>query len=120
MGEMADPGLRGFLVGGSFASYCLGILLVYAFGASFNWDVVAFCAIVAPLLALGALCSIPESPAWLVGRKKIEQARKALLWLRGGDAEQVRRICGKTHFRAPSQRTGDEPHYTVINNNRDI
>lgn len=89
VGEMADPGLRGFLVGGGFASYCLGILLIYAFGASFNWDVVAFCSIVAPVLALAALCSVPESPAWLVRRKKIEQARKALLWLRGGDIEQT-------------------------------
>ncbi|EZA50493.1 Facilitated trehalose transporter Tret1 [Ooceraea biroi] len=89
VGEMADPALRGFLVGGAFASYCLGILLVYAFGASFNWDIVAFCAIVAPLLAFAALCSVPESPAWLVRRKKIEQARKALLWLRGGDIEQT-------------------------------
>jgi len=93
VGEMADPGLRGLLVGGSFASYCLGILLVYAFGASFSWDIVALYAIVLPIVAFTALCSVPESPAWLVRRKKIEQARKALLWLRGGDIEQV-----KTHF----------------------
>lgn len=89
VGEMADAGLRGFLVGGSFASYCCGILLVYALGASFNWDIVAFCAIVLPILAFVALCLIPESPAWLVRRKKIERAKKALLWLRGGDMEQV-------------------------------
>lgn len=86
---MADPELRGFLVGGSFASYCCGILLVYALGASFNWDIVAFCAIVPSILALVALCLVPESPAWLVRRKKIERAKKALLWLRGGDMEQV-------------------------------
>ncbi|KAH0947725.1 hypothetical protein HN011_011832 [Eciton burchellii] len=89
VGEMADPGLRGLLVGGSFASYCLGILLVYAFGASFSWDIVALYAIVLPIVAFTALCSVPESPAWLVRRKKIEQARKALLWLRGGDIEQA-------------------------------
>lgn len=87
---MADSGLRGFLVGGGFASYCLGILLVYALGASFNWDIVAFTAIVLPFLALVALCLVPESPTWLVRRNKIEQAKKALLWLRGGDIEQVK------------------------------
>ncbi|CAL1680465.1 unnamed protein product [Lasius platythorax] len=89
VGEMAYPALRGFLLVGSFASYCLGILLVYAFGASFNWDIVAFCGVVPPILAFIALCLVPESPAWLVRRKKIEEAKKALLWLRGGDIEQV-------------------------------
>lgn len=87
--EVADPGLRGFLNGGSFASYCFGILLIYAFGASFRWDIVAFCGILLPVLALIALCFVPESPAWLVRRRKTEKARKALLWLRGGDMEQV-------------------------------
>lgn len=87
---MAYPALRGFLLVGSFASYCLGILLVYAFGASFNWDIVAFCGVVPPILAFIALCLVPESPAWLVRRKKIEEAKKALLWLRGGDIEQVK------------------------------
>lgn len=87
--EMADPGLRGFLTGGSFAFYCFGILLIYALGASFTWDIVAFCATVFPALALVALLLVPESPAWLVKRKKSDKARKALMWLRGGDIKQV-------------------------------
>lgn len=41
-------------------------------------------------MAFIALCLIPESPAWLIRRKKIDEAKKALLWLRGGDTEQVR------------------------------
>ncbi|KAG5343647.1 TRET1 protein, partial [Acromyrmex heyeri] len=89
VGETAYPGLRGFLVVGSFSAYCAGILLVYAFGASFNWDIVAFYAIVLPLAAFIALCLVPESPAWLIRRKKIDKAKKALLWLRGGNTEQV-------------------------------
>lgn len=89
VGETAYPALRGFLVIGSFAAYCAGILLVYAFGASFSWDFVAFCAIVFPLAAFIALCLIPESPAWLIRRKKMDEAKKALLWLRGGDMEQM-------------------------------
>ncbi|XP_076635527.1 facilitated trehalose transporter Tret1-2 homolog [Colletes latitarsis] len=89
LGEMADPRLRGFLTGGSLTFYCLGILLVYALGASFTWDVVAFCGTVLPVLGLIALTMIPESPVWLVRRKKHGKARKALLWLRGGNMEQV-------------------------------
>ncbi|KAG7210926.1 hypothetical protein KM043_016302 [Ampulex compressa] len=87
--EMADPGLRGFLTGGSFSAYCFGILLIYAFGASFSWDVVAFCGTVLPVVAIIALLLVPESPAWLVRRRKIGKARKAILWLRGGDMEQA-------------------------------
>lgn len=74
---------------GSFGAYCAGILLVYAFGASFNWDIVAFYAIILPIAAFIALCLVPESPAWLIRRKKIDKAKKALLWLRGGNIEQV-------------------------------
>lgn len=40
-------------------------------------------------MAFIALCLIPESPAWLIRRKKIDEAKKALLWLRGGNTEQV-------------------------------
>ncbi|XP_071580440.1 facilitated trehalose transporter Tret1-2 homolog [Temnothorax nylanderi] len=89
VGETAYPGLRGFLLVGSFASYCAGILLVYALGASFNWDIVAFYAIILPAMAFIALCLIPESPAWLIRRKKTDEAKKALLWLRGGDVQQM-------------------------------
>ncbi|CAK9832942.1 Facilitated trehalose transporter Tret1 [Anthophora retusa] len=89
LGEMADPGLRGFLTGNQFAFYCLGIVIVYALGASFTWTTVAFCGTVLPVAALIALLLIPESPAWLVRRKKSEKAKKALLWLRGGNIEQV-------------------------------
>ncbi|CAK9815689.1 Facilitated trehalose transporter Tret1 [Anthophora plagiata] len=62
LGEMADPGLRGFLTGNQFAFYCFALI---------------------------ALLLIPESPAWLVRRRKSEKAKKALLWLRGGNIEQV-------------------------------
>ncbi|XP_043268762.1 facilitated trehalose transporter Tret1-2 homolog [Venturia canescens] len=89
VGEMADPGLRGFLVGGSFAAYSCGILLVYALGATLSWETVAFCGTILPGFALVALCLVSESPAWLVRQKKIHSARKALLWLRGGDTKQV-------------------------------
>ncbi|KOC58831.1 Facilitated trehalose transporter Tret1, partial [Habropoda laboriosa] len=89
LGEMADPGLRGFLTGNKLAFYCLGIVIVYALGASFTWNTVAFCGTILPVAALIALILIPESPAWLVKQKKPDKAKKALLWLRGGNIEQV-------------------------------
>lgn len=76
----------------SFAAYSFGILLIYAFGASFEWNVVAFCGTVLPVVAFISFSFVPESPAWLIREGKIEKARSALLWLRGGDMEQVKII----------------------------
>ncbi|KAL2743603.1 facilitated trehalose transporter Tret1-2 [Vespula maculifrons] len=89
VGETADPELRGILVASAFAAYSFGILLIYAFGASFEWNVVAFCGTVLPIVAFISFSFVPESPAWLVREGKIEKARRALLWLRGGDVEQM-------------------------------
>ncbi|XP_017878764.1 facilitated trehalose transporter Tret1-2 homolog isoform X2 [Ceratina calcarata] len=89
LGEMSDPRLRGTMTAGVLAFYCFGILLVYGLGASFNWDIVAFCSAALPLAALISLILIPESPAWLIKKKRSEKARKALLWLRGGNEKQV-------------------------------
>ncbi|XP_076748724.1 facilitated trehalose transporter Tret1-2 homolog [Xylocopa sonorina] len=89
LGEMSDPKLRGFLASNPLSFYCLGVLIIYALGASFTWHIVAFSSAILPIIALIALVLIPESPIWLVKRKKLEKARKALLWLRGDNVEQV-------------------------------
>ena len=105
VGEIADPGLRGFLVGGSFAAYSAGILLVYALGAALSWETVAFCGTVLPGIALVSLSLVTESPAWLVRQRKSNSARKALLWLRGGDLKQVkifRYVSGSAAFTTDS------------------
>ena len=86
---MSDPGLRGILVGGTVAAYCAGILLVYFLGAVLRWDLVAFYGTIPSILGLVTLCFVHESPAWLMRQKKEEAAKKALLWLRGGDKAQV-------------------------------
>ncbi|CAD6214772.1 GSCOCG00004209001-RA-CDS [Cotesia congregata] len=89
VGETADPGIRGFLVSISIAAYCAGILLVYALGSAFTWETVAFSGIILPGISLLTLSLVSESPVWLVRRGKINAAKKALMWLRGGDTKQV-------------------------------
>lgn len=89
---MADPGLRGMLVGGTIAAYSAGILFVYALGAILRWDFVAIYGTIPSILGFVTLCMVHESPAWLIRQNRVEAARKALLWLRGGDKTQVLQI----------------------------
>ncbi|XP_074101841.1 facilitated trehalose transporter Tret1-2 homolog [Cotesia typhae] len=89
VGETADPGIRGFLVSISIAAYCAGILLVYALGSAFTWKTVAFSGIILPGISLLTLSLVSESPVWLVRRGKINAAKKALMWLRGGNTKQI-------------------------------
>jgi hypothetical protein len=49
-----------------------------------EWKVVSGISTVLPLLSLVAFILLPESPVWLVMNNKIEEAEKALTWLRGG------------------------------------
>lgn len=78
------------IIGAPFASYSLGILLVYFMGSMLPWRVVAGLCAILPLCALLALYSLPESPPWLAKVGKHEEALRALTWLRGGQMAQAR------------------------------
>ncbi|KAJ8967883.1 hypothetical protein NQ317_013785 [Molorchus minor] len=90
IGEISEPHLRGMFSSVPFASYSFGILLVYALGSILPWRYVAGLSIVLPLLSILAFFFLPESPVWLVRHGKVEGARKALLWLRGGSNIQAK------------------------------
>ncbi|XP_041784269.1 facilitated trehalose transporter Tret1-2 homolog isoform X2 [Anopheles merus] len=83
LAEIAEPRLRGLLIGAPFVSYSLGILLVYALGSQFHWREVAWGGTVLPLLSFVALFFAPESPVWLARNNQPDRAAKALTWLRG-------------------------------------
>ncbi|XP_044271366.1 facilitated trehalose transporter Tret1 [Tribolium madens] len=90
IGEITEPHLRGMFSSVPFASYSFGILLVYALGSVLPWRLVAGLSTVLPVLAITIFFFLPESPVWLVRNDKPEKARKALVWLRGGDSIQAR------------------------------
>lgn len=83
LGEVAEPGMRGLLSSIPYVSYSMGILIVYALGATLHWQTVAWVAIILPLLSLLSFTVLPESPVWLVRHNRVEDAGKALNWLRG-------------------------------------
>jgi hypothetical protein len=69
----------------SLPHFSVGILLVYGLGALLYWRCVAVLPSVLALLFAAGLARVPESPIWLAGHRGIEPARRALIWLRGGD-----------------------------------
>lgn len=92
VGEISEPRIRGILTGTNFLSHSIGILLVYILGAFMEWNVVSGISAVLPLLSLVAFILLPESPVWLVRHNKIEEAEKALWWLRGGGIQAKREL----------------------------
>ncbi|XP_058129073.1 facilitated trehalose transporter Tret1-2 homolog [Anopheles ziemanni] len=87
LAEIAEPRLRGLLVGAPFVSYSMGILLVYALGSQLHWRAVAWGGTVLPLLSFLALFFAPESPVWLARNGQPKRASDALTWLRGCPAQ---------------------------------
>ncbi|XP_035794840.1 facilitated trehalose transporter Tret1-2 homolog [Anopheles albimanus] len=83
LAEIAEPRLRGLLIGAPFVAYSLGILLVYALGSQLHWRAVAWGGTVLPALSFVALYFAPESPTWLARNSQQDRASKALTWLRG-------------------------------------
>ncbi|XP_055596999.1 facilitated trehalose transporter Tret1 [Uranotaenia lowii] len=83
LAEIAEPRLRGLLIGAPFVSYSLGILMVYAMGSYLHWRHVAWGATVLPVLSFIAIALAPETPVYLARNNRLEEASKALTWLRG-------------------------------------
>ncbi|XP_055619269.1 facilitated trehalose transporter Tret1 isoform X2 [Toxorhynchites rutilus septentrionalis] len=92
LAEIAEPRLRGLLIGAPFVSYSMGILLVYAMGSYLHWREVAWGGIILPILSFVALAFAPETPVYLARNNKLEQAARALTWLRGSPIQAKREL----------------------------
>lgn len=83
LAECADADFRGFTINVGYVSLSTGFLLTFALGAIMDWRNVAWTGIVFPMITLIGVFFLPESPVWLIRNGKIDQAYKALHWLRG-------------------------------------
>lgn len=81
--EITQPHLRGALTATSSLCIILGVFTQFLFGIFMYWRTVALVNIAFTILAVIALCFVPESPHWLVSKKRFDDARKSLQWLRG-------------------------------------
>lgn len=81
--EITQPHLRGMLAATGSAFVILGVSSQFLMGTYFNWRTVALICSILPIISIILLMFVPESPHWLITKKRYEEAQKSLAWLRG-------------------------------------
>ncbi|XP_072744985.1 trehalose transporter 1-like protein [Anoplolepis gracilipes] len=81
--ETSDPLLRGVLLGAVGLNLSIGILACHAMGTWLNWRTTAYICAVLPIISWIACIFSRESPMWLLGKGKIEEAKRSWIFLRG-------------------------------------
>ncbi|KAJ8885728.1 hypothetical protein PR048_011926 [Dryococelus australis] len=80
--EISMPQHRGTLSAAGPIHVSFGVLVVYVMGFVAHWKMVAALCTICSVTSFFAICSVPESPPWLVGRGRVNDADKALRWFR--------------------------------------
>ncbi|XP_058790707.1 facilitated trehalose transporter Tret1-like [Phymastichus coffea] len=81
--ETAQPHLRSALVASTNLSVIVGAFLTILYSNWLHWRTIILIDLVTPTLGFFAMFMIPESPHWLASKGKLDEAEKALSWLRG-------------------------------------
>ncbi|XP_015602759.1 facilitated trehalose transporter Tret1-2 homolog isoform X2 [Cephus cinctus] len=84
--EISSPNITTVLTALTALTMAMGVSIVYFLGyvTQRDWRMTAILSSIAPFFLTAAIIiSLPESPRWLLSRKRHEDARKALLRLRG-------------------------------------
>ncbi|CAH0724809.1 unnamed protein product, partial [Brenthis ino] len=83
VGETIQPEVRGALGLLPTAFGNTGILLAYFAGTYLNWSNLAFLGAALPIPFFLLMILTPETPRWYITKGRVEDAKKALQWLRG-------------------------------------
>lgn len=84
--EIAAARVRGVLASLRSLSFTLGVLICLATGVLCHWRWLAFIGAIPPTLVLILMIPMPQSPRWLLGKNRTDEALEVLLWLRGPEA----------------------------------
>lgn len=81
--EVTQPAIRGSLSGTGTLCIIIGVTFQFLFGTLMHWRMVALYSSIVPIISFVLLFFIPESPYWLISKKRYKQAEESLAWLRG-------------------------------------
>ncbi|RZC37799.1 facilitated trehalose transporter Tret1 [Asbolus verrucosus] len=79
--EIARKDMRGSLISFAPALTSLGMVVTFIMGSFMNWKQVAWFTNIFIVVPCVLVFFIPESPAWLVSKNRIEEAKKSLMWI---------------------------------------
>ncbi|PSN33978.1 hypothetical protein C0J52_22003 [Blattella germanica] len=85
--KMNISGCLGIILGSSYTSFSLGILIISILGSTLHWRTASAICVGLPLILLIICFLIPETPTWLVRRNRLEKAQGVLSWFWGTDGK---------------------------------
>ncbi len=85
--EMSPPQIRGSMTSLNQLGVTVGILVAYVvdyfFAASSNWRAMFAVGLIPSIVLLVGMILMPESPRWLISKRRVQQATKVLQEVRG-------------------------------------
>ena len=80
--ETSSKDLRGTLNNVLNICFCLGLVLTYSVSMILTWRQMAWFFTLPVILTVLSFCIVPETPLWLAEKERLDDALKALAWLR--------------------------------------
>uniref|UniRef100_A0A182MWN6 Facilitated trehalose transporter Tret1 n=1 Tax=Anopheles culicifacies TaxID=139723 RepID=A0A182MWN6_9DIPT len=105
IGEITSDGVRGAAASLITVMAKLGILFEYSVGPYVSFETLAWLSMLGPVLFLSTFVWMPESPHYLLGKGRSDEARQNLRWLRRNSAVEEELNCTqKSIERSVSER----------------
>ncbi|KAF5292057.1 hypothetical protein FQR65_LT11323 [Abscondita terminalis] len=80
VGEVSQPNIRGALLSSPSLYLSIGLFSMYIQGRFLHWRLICWIVVASTLVIASLLFLLPESPSWLISKKRIQQAAKSLEW----------------------------------------
>ncbi|KAB0796206.1 hypothetical protein PPYR_10267 [Photinus pyralis] len=120
LGEISDPAIRGILTASIGFAVLLGTLLINVFGFYFSIFVTSLACCLIPIIHFFTFMWMPESPYYLIKKKRYDEARKALEVLRGAmDIEgEMKSLCDAVTRQEADEKASWTDIFTIKSNRR--